>query len=133
MKQTKLLVTVVFAAMALALAGPVLANGANGANRASSVRGANYAARNGTMGNRAGMRAGNRRFFNNQFPYYSPYGYGYGYGYGNQVYLNPDEADWSEQWGSLYQDNNGPYARSAQRGNPLGPSRVWDIPDGPEK
>ena len=132
MKQTKLLITAVFAAMAIALAGPVLANGGNGASRASSVRGTNYAARNGGMGNRAAMRAGNRRFFN-QYPYYSPYGYGYGYGYGNQVYLNPDEADWGEQWGSLYQDNNGPYARSAERGNPLGPSRIWDIPDGPDK
>ncbi len=114
--------------MALALAGNVHAGSSNSTGPAPSAHTANYAVHGAGVGSRAGVRAGNRRFFN-QYPYYSPYGYGYGYGYGNQVYLNPDEADWAEQWGSLYQDNNGPYARAAARGNPPGPSRIWEIPD----
>ena len=69
------------------------------------------------------LRANNRRFFRPYYPYY-----GYGYGYGNQVYLNPDEADWAEQWGSLRQENSGPYARSTW-GNPQGEARMWEIPD----
>ena len=53
--------------------------------------------------------------------------YGGGY-YGNEIVLNPDEADWSEQWTSLTEDNDGPYARST-RENPQGEARIWEFKD----
>jgi hypothetical protein len=126
-KTAKSVTIAMFAGVALAIAGSVHAGSSSSAGGALSAHAANYAVRNGGMGNRAGMRAGNRRFFGAyQYPYYP---YGYGYGYGNQIILNPDEADWAEQWGSLYQDNQGPYARAAAKGNPTGPARIWEIPD----
>ena len=67
------------------------------------------------------LRANNRRFFRPYYPYY-------GYGYGNQIVLNPDEADWAEQWRSLREENNGPYSRSTW-GNPEGEARMWEFPD----
>jgi hypothetical protein len=43
------------------------------------------------------------------------------------VYQNPDEADWAEQWQSLYQDNHGAYAKSTLE-NPQGGARMWEFP-----
>jgi len=100
------------------------------AGRATSVHATGKSSRSGRMANQSWRRMNNRRFFSNFQSY--PYGYGYGYGgygYGNAVYLNPDEADWAEQWQSLYEDNDGPYARSAHEGNPLGGARIWEIPE----
>ena len=69
------------------------------------------------------MRQNNRRFFTSFQGF--PYGYG-GYGYGNTVYQNPDEADWAEQWQSLYEDNHGAYAKSTLE-NPQGACANVDI------
>ncbi len=103
MKMNKMLALGMFAAVTLAIVGPACAGSGRAAARANS----------------------NRRFFRT----YSPYGYGYGgYGYGNQAYLNPDEADWAEQWRSLREENKGPYARSTW-GNPQGEARMWEFPD----
>ena len=77
------------------------------------------------MWHRAGLRGRNRQFFGSyQYPYY---GYG-NYGYGNQIVENPDEADWAEQWSSLYEDNDGPYARSTREPAP-GRARMWEFPE----
>ena len=79
------------------------------------------------MSRQTNWRVSNRRFFRSNF---SPFqSFGYGYGYGNQVYLNPDEADWAEQWRSLREDNDGPYARSTFEGNPQGRARMWEFPE----
>ncbi len=71
------------------------------------------------------MRQRNRGFspFDQFFPYFPYYPY-----YGNAIVENPDEADWAEQWGSLYEDNDGPYARST-RENPPGEARMWEFPE----
>ena len=141
LKADKVTAFAIFAALTLAIAGPVCAGSGKAAVRASSVSPAGtvagpagtVAAPASSVGGPAGVqqlavaRANNRQFYR---PYYSPYGYGYGggYGYGNQVYLNPDEADWAEQWRSLRDENNGPYARSTY-GNPQGEARMWEFPD----
>jgi hypothetical protein len=140
LKADKVTAFAMFAAVTLAIAVPVCAGSGKAAVRASSVSPAGtvgspagtVAAPASTVAGPAGVqqlaaaRANNRRFFRP----YSPYGYGYGggYGYGNQVYLNPDEADWAEQWRSLRDENNGPYARSTY-GNPQGEARMWEFPD----
>lgn len=67
----------------------------------------------------------NNRRFATSFGF--PSGYG-GYGYGNTVYQNPDEADWAEQWQSLYEDNHGAYAKSTLE-NPQGSARMWTFPE----
>jgi hypothetical protein len=71
----------------------------------------------------AGIGQRNRRFLNNSFQSLGYYPY-----YGNVISENPDEADWSEQWVSLYEDNDGPYARST-RENPQGQARMWEFPE----
>src|SRR5271163_4107939 len=111
MKHTKSVAVAVFAAITLAIAGSAGAGGQN----ATAAHSANH----GAFTNQAGMRSRNRRFFNSNsaFPYY---------GYGNAIVLNPDEADWQEQWLSLYEDNDGPYARST-RENPPGEARMWEF------
>jgi hypothetical protein len=83
--------------------------------------------RRADMDNQSGWGQRNRRFSNSfqSFPYYPSYGYG---GYGNAVYQNPDEADWAEQWQSLYEDNDGPYARSTRENAP-GEARMWVFPE----
>lgn len=70
------------------------------------------------------LRSSNRRFSRTNFSYYP----NYGYGYGNAIVQNPDEADWAEQWSSLREDNDGPYARSTY-GNPPGEARMWEFPE----
>ena len=134
MKAMKLITVVMFAAMALAIAGRAFAGaGASiSAAHASSAHAASHAANHAGMGHRAGLNHRNRRFYGRyqSFPYYPPYGngsYGGGY-YGNEIVLNPDEADWSEQWTSLTEDNDGPYARST-RENPQGEARIWEFKD----
>ncbi len=79
------------------------------------------------MGFRAGLRPGNRRFSSSYgySPYYPYYWNGY---YGNGIVENSDEADWGEQWTSLSEDNDGPYARST-RENPPGVARMWELPE----
>jgi hypothetical protein len=116
MKSAKSIATAVFVAATLAIAGSASAGSGNrqaGPAHSSGMR----------IQSSLGQR--NRRFFRQNlsaFPYY-------GYGYGNQVYLNPDEADWAEQWRSLSEDNDGPYARSAFEGNPQGKARMWEFPE----
>jgi hypothetical protein len=77
------------------------------------------------MGNRAGLRQGRFPGSYRYFPYYPYYGNGY---YGNGIVENSDEADWGEQWTSLSEDNDGPYARST-RENPQGEARMWEFPE----
>jgi hypothetical protein len=107
MKATKLIVVAIFAAMTLTIAGRADAGG-----------------RNSRPSHRAVVAQHNRRFFHSvqTFPYY-PYN-----GYGNGFVLNSDEADWAEQWQSVREDNDGPYARSV-RENPPGEARMWVFPD----
>ncbi len=131
MKATKSIVVAVFAAMALAIAGRADAGGGHGRGHGGSGHGAGRGAIRGGMGFRAGLRQGNRRFSSTYAysPYY-PYGNGYygnGY-YGNGIFENSDEADWGEQWTSVSEDNDGPYARST-RENPPGVARTWEIPE----
>jgi hypothetical protein len=124
MKANKVIAFGMFAAMTLAVAGPVCAGSGKAAvhaSSASSVRSAGNVATPAGVQQLAPLRANNRRFFRPYYPYY-------GYGYGNQAYLNPDEADWAEQWRSLRAENNGPYARSTW-GNPQGEARIWEFPD----
>ena len=104
MKATKLIAFATFAAIALTIAGNASAGDANTHHRAV-------------------MRQRNRRFSRSgqNVPYFP-------YGYGNGFVLNPDEADWSEQWESVLEDNDGPYARST-RENPPGQARMWVFPD----
>ncbi|HEY9156354.1 hypothetical protein [Candidatus Binatus sp.] len=142
MKAMKLVAVSIFAAMALAIAGPAGAGGVNGsgpgngAGHATSARSPSHSANRAGTGYRAGMRQRNRGFpgaYQNS-PYY-PYGnsffgnpfFGNPY-FGNEIVENPDEADWAEQWGSLYEDNDGPYARST-RENPPGEARMWEFPE----
>ena len=83
------------------------------------------------MGHGAGLSQRNRRFSSTYAypPYYYGNGYyGNGYYWGNGIVQNADEADWSEQWTSLSEDNDGPYARST-RENPQGQARMWEFPD----
>jgi hypothetical protein len=115
-----MLATLTFSATA-----PAGAAGKGASHGAPSVHATRNSVRHASMANQSWRRANNRRFFTTTFPY----GYaGYG-GYGNAVYMNPDEADWAEQWQSLYQDNDGPYAVAAHGGNPLGGARIWEIPE----
>ena len=126
MKATTLISAAICAAMAFAIAGPAGAAQAKGTARMVSARPASHAANHVGIGHRTGLRSRNRQFFGfSQYPYY---GYGnYGY-YGNQIVENPDEADWAEQWASLYEDNDGPYARSTREPAP-GRARMWEIPE----
>ena len=125
MKANKLIALAMFAAVTLAVAGPVCAGSGKAAVRASSARSAGSAGGPADVHQLAAVRANNFRANNRRF--FRPYPY-YGYGYGNQAYLNPDEADWAEQWRSLREENNGPYARSTW-GNPQGEARIWEFPD----
>jgi len=127
MKANKVVAWAMFATVTLAIAGTACAGSGRGAARASSGRSAS------SVGGRANMsqsflRSSNRRFSRTNFSYYPNYGYGYGYGYGNAIVQNPDEADWAEQWSSLREDNDGPYARSTY-GNPPGEARMWEFPE----
>jgi hypothetical protein len=114
-----------FAVVTFAIAGPVCAGNGRGAGRAISARSAGrVAGARANMSRKANFRTNNRRFFSQNFSAFPSYGYGYG----NQVYLNPDEADWSEQWTSLREENDGPYARSTWE-NPQGQARMWVFPE----
>ncbi len=136
MKATKLMIVVIFAAMALAITGRAMAGGSmgaapsNGPVHATSAHSASPATHHAATAHRAGQSQGHHRSsrYYPYYPYYPYYGYGYGYGYGNTVVENSDEADWGEQWSSLYEDNNGPYARSTME-NPPGKARIWEIPE----
>ena len=128
MKANKSITLAMLAAVALAVAGPAFAGSGKGAGHASSARSAgSVAGARANTSRQTNWRVSNRRFFRQNF---SPFqSFGYGYGYGNQVYLNPDEADWAEQWRSLGEDNDGPYARSTFEGNPQGRARIWEFPE----
>ena len=133
MKATKLIAVAMFAAMALAIviAGSAGAAGGHGSGHASSAHAASHGAGHAGMGYRQGLGQRNRRFPGSYgyFPYYPYYGYGYGNGYyGNAIIENSDEADWGEQWTSLYEDNDGPYARSTRENAP-GQARMWEFPE----
>ncbi len=126
MKLYKFIPLAMFAAATIAFAGPASAGSGRGAGHASAARSeGNIGGARAEMGHQSSFRGRNRRFFNQGF---APFGYG-GYGYGNQVYLNPDEADWAEQWQSLSEDNDGPYAKSTFEGNPQGSARMWEFPE----
>ena len=117
MKSMKSIAVAVVAIAALWTAGPASAAGRGHA--AAAARGV------GSTRNGAWMRQNNRRFVTS----FGGFGYGYGgYGYGNTVYQNPDEADWAEQWQSLYEDNHGAYAKSTLE-NPQGAARMWEFPE----
>jgi hypothetical protein len=127
MKAANLIATALLVAETLAFVGVAVAAGGSGGARATSAHPAGRAAHHTSTWNRSGMRQRNRRFSGAyQYPNYA--NYGYGYGYGSQIIQNPDEADWAEQWSSLYEDNDGPYARST-RENPLGRVRMWEFPE----
>jgi hypothetical protein len=123
MKSMKSIAVTVVAIAALWTAGPASAAG-RGGHAAAATRGVGSANRFAGSRNGAWMRQNNRRFATTFGGF--PYGYG-GYGYGNAVYQNPDEADWAEQWQSLYEDNHGAYAKSTLE-NPQGPARMWEFP-----
>lgn len=120
MKATKLIAAAMCAAMALAIAGRAGAGPSKDTARATSARAASHGAHQAATWSRAGLR--NRRLSSSyqSFPYY-PY-------YGNAIIENSDEADWGEQWSSLYEDNDGPYARSTWE-NPPGQARMWEFPE----
>jgi|ERR1019366_7025346 hypothetical protein len=132
MKATKLITVAMFAAMLFVIAGRASAGtgAGHGGGHASSAHSASHATHSSGMGHGAGLSQRNRRFSSTYA--YPPYYYGNGYygnGYwGNGYYGNADEADWSEQWTSLSEDNDGPYARST-RENPQGQARMWEFPD----
>jgi hypothetical protein len=130
MKATKLIAAAIFAVTALAIAGPAGAHAGHGGGHASSARSASHATHNAGMGNRADLEERNRRLSG----FYPSFGYypNYGYGYGNEVVENYDEADWGDQWTSVYEDNDGPYAKSTLE-NPPGMARMWEIKDKPGK
>ena len=118
MKGTKSIASMLLA-MTFAIAGPASAGVKYGSGHAAAPR---ISSRAGTA-NRAGFRQRNQAFFQTTsagFPYY-PY-------YGNVISQNPDEADWAEQWTSLSEDNDGPYAKSIKE-NPQGEARMWVFPD----
>jgi len=121
MKDYRLVALALFAAVTIAFAGSASAGSGKAAGRGGSGHSAGSIA--GARANTG--RQGNRRFFRQNFSAF-PFN-GYGYGYGNQVYLNPDEADWAEQWRSLSEDNDGPYAKSTFEGNPQGKARMWEF------
>ncbi len=127
MKATKLIVVAVFAVMALAIAGRASAGGGHGGGHGGSGHAAGRGAIRGGMGFRGGLSQRNRLFSSSYgySPYYPYYGYGY---FGNGIFENSDEADWGEQWTSLSEDNDGPYARST-RENPPGVARMWELPE----
>ncbi|MGB8414317.1 MAG: hypothetical protein WCE23_15985 [Candidatus Binatus sp.] len=134
MKATKLITVAMFAAMLFAIAGRASAGtgAGHGGGHASSAHSASHAAHRAGMGSRAGMSQRNRRFSSTYansgyYPYFGNGYYGNGY-WGNGYYGNADEADWSEEWTSLSEDNDGPYARST-RENPQGQARMWEFPD----
>jgi hypothetical protein len=125
MKSMKSIAVTVVAIAALWTAGPASAAG-RGGHAAAGVRGVGSTNHFAATGNGAWMRQhNNNRRFATSFGF--PSGYG-GYGYGNTVYQNPDEADWAEQWQSLYEDNHGAYAKST-RENPQGGARMWTFPE----
>jgi hypothetical protein len=117
MKTTKLIAVATSAILALAIAGRAGAAQGHGSHGAAAARFSNNASHRAGMGSLTRQR--NRQFSSSfqSFPYYPSYG--------NQVYLNPDEADWSEQWTSL---NDGPYARSTLENAP-GAARMWEFPE----
>jgi hypothetical protein len=119
MKTTKLIAAAMSATLALAIAGSAGAAQGHGSHGAASAR---FSSNAGGRASLASPRQRNRRFASSyqSFPYYPSYG--------NAVYLNPDEADWSEQWTSLYEDNDGPYARSTLENAP-GQARMWEFPE----
>jgi hypothetical protein len=121
MKSMKLIATATFAVIVLAFAGSVCAGAKGGGAHGASAHAAGHAGSRNGMRNRWGFRRG---LVNGAFG--SSY-YGYG-GYGNQIVENDDEADWSEQWASIYEDNDGPYARST-RETSSGPARMWVFTD----
>jgi hypothetical protein len=124
MKSMKSIAVAVVAIAALWTAGPASAAG-RGGHAAAAARGVGNANHFAGTGNGSWMRQhNNNRRFATSFGF--PSGYG-GYGYGNTVYQNPDEADWAEQWQSLYQDNHGAYAKSTLE-NPQGGARMWEFP-----
>jgi hypothetical protein len=134
MKAMKLITVAMFAVMLLAIAGRASAGAGagHGGGHASSAHAASHTAHRAGMGSRAGMSQRNRRFSSTYansgyYPYFGNGYYGNGY-WGNGYYGNADEADWSEQWTSLSEDNDGPYARST-RENPQGSARIWEFPD----
>jgi len=114
MKGTKSIAPMLLA-VTLAIAGPAGAGVKNGSGHVTSAHVSSRAAN-------ANRRQRNARFFqsNSGFPYF-PY-------YGNVISQNPDEADWAEQWTSLSEDNDGPYAKSIKE-NPQGEARMWEFPD----
>jgi hypothetical protein len=122
MKSMKSIAVTVVAIAALWTAGPASAAG-RGGRAAAAARGVGSANHFAGTGNGVWMRQHNRRFATS---FGFPSGYG-GYGYGNTVYQNPDEADWAEQWQSLYEDNHGAYAKSTLE-NPQGGARMWEFP-----
>src|SRR5271154_4513830 len=126
MKDMKSIAAAMFVVITLAFAGTASAGGGSRGGHAGGSRAASSASYHPAFSNQGGMGMRNRRFLTTSQGFPS-YGYG-GYGYGNQVYLNPDEADWQEQWKSLYEDNDGPYARSTTE-NPQGPARMWEFND----
>jgi hypothetical protein len=122
MKSMKSIAVTMVAIAALWTAGPASAAG-RGGHAAAAARGVGSTNHFAATGNGSWMRQHNRRFVTS----FGGFGYG-GYGYGNTVYQNPDEADWAEQWQSLYEDNHGAYAKST-RENPQGPARMWTFPE----
>jgi len=121
MKSMKSIAVTVVAIAALWTAAPASAAG-RGGHAAAAARGVGSANHFAATGNGAWARQHNRRVFSS----FQGFGYG-GYGYGNTVYQNPDEADWAEQWQSLYEDNHGAYAKSTLE-NPQGSARMWTFP-----
>jgi hypothetical protein len=126
MKSTKLIATATFAVIVLAFAGSVRAGGKGGGGHGASAHAAGHTGSRNGMGNRWG-RGFRRGVVNGSFGS-SYYGYGGYGGYGNEIVENDDEADWSEQWASIYEDNDGPYARST-RETSSGPARMWVFTD----
>ncbi len=119
MKSTQLIAVAMFGTLVLAIAGSAGAAQGHGNHRAAAAR---FASNTNARASLAGLRQRNRQFSSSfqSFPYYPSYG--------SAVYLNPDEADWSEQWTSLYEDNDGPYARSTLENAP-GQARMWEFPE----
>jgi hypothetical protein len=118
MKATKLIAAALFAAMTLTIPGHAAAAGGHPARGGHSAG----------SGHRAGSPSRHNRPFSRTFQnsFYPYYGNGYGYGYGNDYVQNSDEADWGEQWTSVTEDDDGPYAKST-RENPPGGARMWEF------
>jgi hypothetical protein len=122
MKWTKLLAAAIFASFTLTVASHANAQRARGAAGSAGRAGA---ARSAAMGRHGGSSLGRRAGLRNgrYYPYYP-----YGYGYPPYIGVLEDGDTWSDQWASLYEDNDGPYAQST-RPRQTGPSRIWEICD----